>query len=167
MQLEKHKLVDDRLDLAKLRNRAEQECIQHVNADMLSSRSDEKKLLHELQVYRIELEMQNEALQKALTLADEARAEAEHAKECYVKLFDFAPIAYFILDKDSIIQKTNLLGAKILGDDREKLIGQQFNYYLDSENWPIFQRLLRKRYFIVKIHRLVRLKYKGLSWLAT
>jgi len=46
---------------------------------------DARPLVHELQVHQIELEMQNEELQRA-------RAEAEEALEKYYDLFDFAPV---------------------------------------------------------------------------
>ena len=49
---------------------------------------DPNRLVHELQVHQIELELQNEALR-------EARATTELALERYADLFDFAPIAYF------------------------------------------------------------------------
>ena len=104
--------------------------------------TEEKRLLHELQVYQIELEVQNEALHRALLLADKARTEAEYVKKCYVKLFDFAPMAYFILDLAGVIQNTNLIGAKLLGGERSKVIGQYFRHYVKPENWPIFQRFL-------------------------
>ena len=58
--------------------------------------TDAIKLLHELQVHQIELEMQNEEL----ILANEA---AETALKKYTMLYDFAPMGYFTLEADGII----------------------------------------------------------------
>ncbi len=131
------------LDSADLRMRAEQQCKEY--AKDLSSKliTDEKRLLHELQVYKIELEMQNEDLRNALILADEARTEAEYAKESYIKLFDFAPMSYFILGQEGVIQKINFHGARLLGNQRSKLVGQQFRYYVKPEDLPIYQLFLK------------------------
>ncbi len=96
---------------------------------------DEKKLIHELQVHQIELEMQNEALQ-------EACSTAEIALERYAELYDFAPVAYFTLGIDGIIQQTNFSGEKLLGLDRSKLCGRHFSHSVSSECRPSFNRFL-------------------------
>ena len=96
---------------------------------------DEKKLIHELQVHQIELEMQNEALQ-------EARTTAAIALERYAELYDFAPVAYFTLGMDGIIKQTNFSGEKLLGLDRSKLRGKHFAHGVSSECRPSFNRFL-------------------------
>ncbi len=50
--------------------------------------ADANKLLHELQLHQIELEMQNEELRQAYE-------KAEKALEKYTMLFDLSPIGYF------------------------------------------------------------------------
>lgn len=93
------------------------------------------RLLHELQVHQIELEMQNEALR-------EARAIAEHALERYAELFDFAPIAYFTLGSDSRIQQTNFNGERLLGAARSNLVGRRFANIVAGEHRPVFNRFM-------------------------
>ena len=127
-------------DPAELRKLAEQQLV--FRSDALIN--DEKRLLHELQVHQIELELQNEALQNALIQADEARSAAELAQERYTELFDFAPMAYFILDADDVIQKTNFSGAKLLGIERSKLSGQKFIHHVSPEDRPSFNRFLEE-----------------------
>ncbi|WP_445369639.1 EAL domain-containing protein [Methylomonas sp. BW4-1] len=98
------------------------------------------RLLHELQVHQIELEMQNEALQ-------EARASAEHALERYAELFDFAPIAYFTLGNDGSIQQTNFNGERLLGAARSSLVGRYFANVVASEHRPVFNRFIENVFF--------------------
>ena len=96
---------------------------------------DERRLMHELQVHQIELEMQNEALQ-------EARTAAELALERYAELFDFAPIAYFILGADGIIQQTNFGGGLLLGRERSRLVGKPFAHSIASDYRAVFKQFL-------------------------
>ena len=70
--------------------------------------SDFKKLLHELQVHQIELEMQNEELIKA-------NETAETALRKYTMLYDFAPMGYFTLEEDGTICDLNFTAAEMLG----------------------------------------------------
>jgi PAS domain-containing protein len=85
--------------------------------------SDAKKLLHELQVHQIELEMQNEELRQA-------NATAEEALRRYTMLYDFAPMGYFILDSDAGITDLNFTGAELLGEKRFSLINSNFKVFL-------------------------------------
>jgi PAS domain-containing protein len=84
---------------------------------------DTQKLLHELQVHQIELEMQNDELREAKDAKDLALYR-------FTELFDFAPVAYFTLDKTSKITQVNLLGASLLELDRLRLIGRLFLHYM-------------------------------------
>ena len=119
---------------ADLRQSAEQRLA--AKPDFAQSKLiDEQKLIHELQVHQIELEMQNEALQ-------EACSTAEIALERYAELYDFAPIAYFTLGIDGIIKQANFSGEKLLGLDRSKLCGRHFAHSVSSECWPSFNRFL-------------------------
>ena len=79
---------------------------------------DVRALVHELQVHQIELEMQNEELQRA-------QAAAEEASEKYHDLFDFAPVGYFLWDAEGQILEVNLAGAALLGLDRNAAIHKQ------------------------------------------
>ena len=68
------------------------------------------KLIQELEVHKIELEMQNEELQQA--------KEAERlTADKYIHLYDFAPLGYYTLSKKGFIIELNLEGAKLLGKD--------------------------------------------------
>lgn len=103
------------------------------------SESDTKKLLHELQVHQIELEMQNEELQ-------EAYHTVEKALEKYTMLYDFAPAGYFTLDKDSMICDVNFTGAEMLGERRFALSGANFRLFVSEESKSVFDNFFSKVY---------------------
>ena len=78
-----------------------------------------EKLLHELQSHQIELEMQNEELQRA-----RAALEASHNR--YLSLYEFAPVGYLTLTPEGKIIEINLTAAALLGEERENLINHHF-----------------------------------------
>ena len=101
------------------------------------SKADTEKLLYELQVHQIKLEMQGEELLRA-------KEEAERAKEKYEDLFEFAPAGYFNLDRRGTVLSANLTGARLLGIDRSRLIGQNYQRYLSGYDLPAFEAFLAK-----------------------
>ena len=71
------------------------------------SEADWQRVVLELKVHQIELEMQNEELVKAKEMAETAVKKVETAIEKYTELYDFAPSGYFTLSKDGIILDIN------------------------------------------------------------
>ncbi len=106
------------LDPDELRRRAE-EALREQEPSPRVPGDDPQKLLHELQVHQIELEMQNEELRQA-------RDEAEATLEKYTDLYDFAPVGYATLDRAGIIRGINLTAAALLDKERSLLIGRSF-----------------------------------------
>ncbi|KAB0663791.1 PAS domain S-box protein [Oryzomonas japonica] len=96
-----------------------------------------QRLVHELEVHQIELEMQNAELRQA-------RDEIEKALERYTDLYDFAPIGYFNLDGAGVIRAANLGGASLLGIERSLLMGRRFDQFVAGEARPHFAAFLRK-----------------------
>jgi PAS domain S-box-containing protein len=102
----------------------------------LRSAADTQRLLHELQVHQVELEMQNEELSRA-----KARAEACAAK--FSDLHDFAPIGYVSLDDGGCIQELNFTAAKLLGRPRAELVGTALVKTVARRDRDIFLRHLK------------------------
>lgn len=98
--------------------------------------SDTVKLLQELQVYQIELELQNEELALAKVKA------AELAAEKYSELYDFAPSGYYTLCRDGKIVKLNLSGAAMLGKERSRLLNNLFSFYVSDGSKTVFNHFL-------------------------
>ncbi len=95
------------------------------------------RLIHELQVHQIELEMQNEELRKA-------QEEIEESRSRYVDLYDFAPVGYFTLDEKGVILEANLTGASLLGVERGLLLKRPFILFVSPEDWDLFRDCQRK-----------------------
>ncbi|MCX6914433.1 MAG: PAS domain-containing protein [Verrucomicrobia bacterium] len=103
-------------DGAELRRLAEERLKSRRTEDSgQKTESEPARLVHELQVHQIELEMQNEELQQA-----RARMEALLAQ--YTDLYDFAPTGYFNLAPDGTILAVNLTGTRLLGLGRAELL---------------------------------------------
>ena len=112
------------LTKTSLRQRAEAKLSKHKKS--LATETDSKRLVHELQVHQIELEMQNEELVQA-------RAESEAAHRQYVNLYDFAPVGYFTLARDGAINRVNVAGATLLGVERGELVKRRMGLYVSYE----------------------------------
>jgi two-component system, chemotaxis family, sensor kinase Cph1 len=108
------------------------------DVDANSSEGDVRRLVHELQVHQIELEMQNEELVRAGEMI------AAAANEKYKELYDFAPTAYFTISKAGNILELNLKGASMLGKERQRLINLKFNNFISGETHLIFDEFLQK-----------------------
>ena len=107
-------------DAAELRRRAEERLReQHPEAGPDRTEADLQRLVHELQVHQIELEMQNDELQQA-------RNEIEVGLEKYSDLYEFAPVGYVTLDREGTIQEANLTATSLLGVERSRLLESAF-----------------------------------------
>jgi len=99
------------------------------------SSADILKLIHELQVHQIELEMQNEELMLA-------RKQTEDDAQKYAELYDFAPLGYFSLSESGKMVELNLTGAQMLGRERPYLKNKQFTFFLSNETKFAFYEFL-------------------------
>lgn len=100
-------------------------------------KDDSAQLLHELHVHQVELQAQSEELRHY-------QAELEKSLEKYKALYEFSPFGYFNLDRRGDITAVNLCGAKFLGVDVSRLIGQRFMMYIKEKFRPAFDAFLRK-----------------------
>jgi PAS domain S-box-containing protein len=108
-----------------------------IDTDKRYSDIEILKLVHELDVHQVELEMQNEEL-----LIAKRNAEADAEK--YTILYDFAPSGYFTLSKIGEILEVNLRGASLLGKERSFLIDRRFALFISDETRPKFNLFLEE-----------------------
>ncbi len=133
-------------DLAVLRRQAEAQLkvTKKKYPDISPSPYEMQRIIHELAVYQIELEMQQDELLQT-------RAELEESLDCYTELYDFAPLGYLTLDREGVIRKVNLSGSKLLGVDRSHLTGDRFGRFITTEDLPVFNAML-ERVFSTRDH---------------
>jgi PAS domain S-box-containing protein len=123
--------------ITELRRRAEAELKgQPDPAPAPQTEADAKRLLHELQVHQIELELQNSELQ-------EASDKVEALLETYTDLYDFAPVGYLSVDELGRILEVNLTGAALLGVERSRLVNHGLQGFMDSPSWGTFLNFLK------------------------
>jgi PAS domain S-box-containing protein len=103
----------------------------------VSNEAHLQRLVHELQVHQVELELQNEELQKT-------RIALEAALTRYTELYDCAPVGYFTFDREGLIRQVNLAGAQLLGCAREPLVGLPFADFVAADSRTEFFRLLER-----------------------
>ena len=101
------------------------------------SESEMLKIIHESEIYKIELELQNEELQQAKAAADIATSK-------YSDLYDFSPSGYLTLSKLSNIIELNLTGSIMLAKERSKLKNSKFSFFVSTDSRSIFTQFLDK-----------------------
>ncbi len=88
-------------------------------------------VFHELDTYRIELELQN----------DELRATQKHlhdTRQEYINLYNFSPVGYCSLDSEGIIIKANDTLATMLDTPKSQVINQRFTQFVLNTDQDIF-----------------------------
>jgi PAS domain S-box-containing protein len=123
-----------------LRKKAE-EILKNKNQKSNSALTESQLLraVHELEVFQIELELQNEELKLA-------RERSENIAQKYTSLYDFAPIGYFTLCEEGKILDLNLIGAKMLGKERSVLKGKSFVRFIPEKGLATFNLFLEKTF---------------------
>ncbi len=125
-----------KLTPGEFRNRAKKDLASRKRGTSVPpSEVDNQRLLHELEVHQIELEMQNTELRLA-------RDEAELIKEKYTDIYDFAPVGYFTILANGTICMVNHAGAKLVGMARSRLVGRSFEKFISPSLRPTFHTFL-------------------------
>lgn len=89
------------------------------------------RLVHELRVHQIELQMQNDELCRA-------QAELNATRERYFDLYNLAPVGYFIVSSEGRILETNLTGVMLLGVPRAALVKQPITRFIFREDQDVY-----------------------------
>lgn len=95
------------------------------------SHEEMQRLVQELQIHQLELEMQNEELRRA-------HLELANARARYFDLYDLAPLGYCTINQKGLITEANLAAASQLGLLRSALIKQPMSGFIFQEDQDIF-----------------------------
>jgi len=126
---------DKRSDEQLLRSQAEAFLRNTKASDRVDAMSPAalREALHDLEVYQVELEMQNEELRRV-------QGELEAARGRYFDLHELAPIGFFTLSGKGLILEANLTAATLLGVARATLHKQPFSaFVLDEDQNSYYQ----------------------------
>jgi PAS domain S-box-containing protein len=124
--------------IQELRMEAEKRITSDINAP--EDKNEVYKLAQELQIYQVELEMQNEELQRS-------SYELETIFRRYADLFDFAPVGLFILDKIGIVKDVNLAGFTMLSQQKREIENKRFQSYIHPAYTDPFYFFLQQLLF--------------------
>ena len=114
-----------------LRDDAEKQFAHSPESSLNLTGKTPEKLIHELGVHQIELEMQAEQLRVAQLALEESRDK-------YLDLYEFAPLGYLTLTNKALITEVNLSGAALLGVERSRLVNHGLGRFIapkDQEVW--------------------------------
>ena len=110
-------------DRDKLRRRGDKRPAPKATGDRSPTGAAMDQLRHELQVYKIELELRTEELQCMLEQLEVSRAK-------YFDLYELAPVGYFTLDEQGVILEANVSGAALLGVAKDALVNRPMSDFV-------------------------------------
>jgi PAS domain S-box-containing protein len=90
-----------------------------------------RNLLHRLQIYEQELQLQNQELRAA-------QVELEKSLHRYAELFDLSPMGHLVLDERGVIKDINLTAARLLERNRISLPNYPFVHFVAPEDQAAF-----------------------------
>lgn len=132
------KVIDGQtISKSKLRKQAVEELKRRTIEPQQPPAKDLTSEVHELKVHQIELEMQNEELRGA-------HIDLEESRQKYSDLYDFAPVGYFVFDRNGMINTVNLTGADMLDVVRSKLTKKLFSTFVKKCDKDRFYLHLRE-----------------------
>ena len=154
----KEQLISELEDLREQgveRKRAEealQESIRagEANPEELLPTAETKRIIHDLRVHQIELEIQTRELRHT-------QNELEVSRARYFDLYDLAPVGYFTLSENGMILEANLTAAILLGVARGDFLKRPLRRFILPEDRDIFDKH-HKQLFATHSHQVCELR---------
>ncbi|MBF0462391.1 MAG: PAS domain S-box protein [Magnetococcales bacterium] len=123
--------------LAKLRRSAESVLTHHATAVGPLTPAETNRLVHELQVHQIELEMQNNELRRT-------QSELEQARDRYAHLYEISPLACLTIRADGLVCEANPMAVALLGLTRDRLVGVALSRFISSKSQTAYYLHVRQ-----------------------
>ncbi|MBV5315945.1 MAG: PAS domain-containing sensor histidine kinase [Prolixibacteraceae bacterium] len=92
---------------------------------------DLTRIIHDLKVYQIELELQNEELRNT-------QKQLEESRNRFAQLYNQAPAGYVTLNQNSIILQANQTFADLVNKDLNQILNTSLSDFLEEEDRSIF-----------------------------
>lgn len=109
----------------------------HKLAGTPSSAFDALKLLHELQVHQVELDLQHEQMESTQR---ELTEDLAHFRQLYER----APVGYINLGPQRDIFECNEAAATLFGKNQDDVLGRNFDSFLAPASQPVLLQLLKR-----------------------
>jgi two-component system cell cycle sensor histidine kinase/response regulator CckA len=118
--------------LLELRERAQQQMAvgNKRNFEEMST-DDIAKVVFELEVHQIELEMQNEELRRA-------QLELVEMRDQYSELYDYAPIGYLTMERKGKMVQANLALVDMLEVTKTQLVSQLLSSFVAKDDQDVY-----------------------------
>lgn len=127
-------------EVSELRKKAESLIAGNADEGEELRKEEVQKIIHELRVHQIELELQNDELRSI-------QKTLEELKNKYSRLYDFAPIGYATIDREFLLREINLSGAVMLKEDRRRLINQRVTAFIHPDHQDRFYFHMKEEVF--------------------
>jgi len=119
-----------------LRERAEQIIAEQPKDPIDIDTNDLVRLIQEIEVYQVELELQNEELRRSTT-------ELETARDEYYELYENAPVGFVTVNKSGIIEQYNSAARQMLAGPDDNLTGRSFAVRVFPEDQELYLSCLK------------------------
>lgn len=117
--------------LKKLREKAESLLKEKGDDNAAIPRGDFNRIIQELKVYQIELELQNEELRNI-------QKSLEESRNSFAQLYNQAPAGYVTLSANGMILQANQTFVEMLNEDLQHILNTSFTEFLAADDKKTF-----------------------------
>jgi PAS domain S-box-containing protein len=123
-------------DFTRFRQAAEKILVKKNGRDLDTADQDPSRILHELEVHQIELDLQDEELQRTVPDLETARNE-------FADLFHLAPVGFLTLTEGGGVERYNQAALALLPNLIKYPTNSLFQNLIYSEDIPVFFKAMR------------------------
>ncbi|MDY6824576.1 MAG: PAS domain-containing sensor histidine kinase [Thermodesulfobacteriota bacterium] len=136
-----------------LREKAEHRLRKENNRSPDAGDEDISRLIHELEVHQVELEMQNQELRQAKT-------DLQASRDDFADLYESAPVAYITLSPKGLIERANRAAHELLHHEKA-LPGRPFSGFVHRDDWPVYYAYMNQCALYRKTPEPVEIRLSG------